>query len=404
VTTVQTADENHRLLWAVFCWALLIVARNERGVPNMATTDFGALTDAQKRVWASELTQEGRDQSFWLSNGFVGKKTSDMSRPIQRITELTATERGDRCIMQLVGDLVGDGVAGDNKLEGNEEALVNDTQELTIDQLRHGVRSKGAMAEQRTVIRFRAQAKGKLSFWLAEKTDEMLHLVAAGRSFSLNTDGSSRGSTQLTQLGFASDVAAASTNRIKYSGTATSEATLTTSDTMTWNLVVEVCAFAKRKKIKPIRDKGKDHLVLLLSTEQARDLKQDSTYQSNLRSAGPRGTDNVLFRNALAVIDGVIIHEHNKTFNTLGIASGSKWGSGGTVDGAQALVMGSQALGYATIGNAFMKESDNTDYGNRPGVGYGQQIGMLKPQYKARVDSNSREDFGLVSLKTAAAA
>jgi N4-gp56 family major capsid protein len=370
----------------------------------MATTDFGALTNAQKKVWAAEITKEGRDQSFWLSNGFVGRNTADMSRPVQRITELTETERGDRCIMQLVGDLQGDGVASDNKLEDNEEQLVNDEEEIVIDQLRNGVRSKGRMSEQRTVIRFRAQAKDKLSFWLAEKTDELLHLTAAGRAYSLNTDGSTRSASQLTQLAFASSVVAASTNRIKYAGTASSEATLTTSDTMEWNLVVEVCAFAKRKKIKPIRDGGKDHYVLLISTEQARDLKKDTDYQTNVRTAGPRGSSNVLFKNALAVIDGVIIHEHNKVFNTLGLASGSKWGSGDTVDGAQAMLLGSQALGYATIRDAHFEESDNTDYKNRPAMGYGRMMGMLKPQYRSRADGNTTEDFGMVTLKTAAAA
>ncbi len=369
----------------------------------MAATDFSARTEAQKRVWAAETTQEGQDQSFWLSNGFVGRDTPDMSRPVQRITELTRTTGGDRCIMQLVGDMQSDGVAGDKPLEGNEEALVNDTQEIVIDQLRNGVVSKGEMTEQRTVIRFRANAKQKLSFWLSEKTDELLHLTAAGRAYSLNTDGSTRASTTLSQLAFSDSVVAASTNRIKYGGTASSEATLGVADKITWSMVVQACAFAKRKKIKPIRDMGKDHLILLVSTEQARDLKLDSTYQTNVRTAGPRGSKNVLFQNALAVIDGTVVYEHNKVFNTLGLAAGSKWGAAGTVDGAQALLLGSQALGYAKIGNSFMRESDQTDYKNNPGLGFGLKFGMLKPQYRSRADANVSEDFGIVSLKTAAA-
>jgi len=369
----------------------------------MGATDFGALTSAQSRVWASELTQEGRDQSFWLSNGFVGKNTGDMNRPVQRITELTETDRGLECVMQLVADLAGDGTAGDNELEGNEEALWNDVQTIRIDQLRHGVRSKGEMAEQATVIRFRAQSKTKLSFWLADKTDEMLHLTAAGRAFTLNNNGSARGASQLTQLNYASDIVAASSNRIKYAGSATSEATLTASDTVTWNLIITAVAYAKRAKVKPIRDGGKEYYALLLTTEQFRDLLQDSTYQTIVSRAGGSSSKNPLFKNAVAVVQGVIIYDHNKTFNTLGLASGSRWGSSGTVHGAQALLLGSQALGYATIGNSFMKESDNTDYGNRPGIGYGRKTGMLKPQYKTSVESTT-QDFGVVSLKTAAAA
>jgi hypothetical protein len=81
--------------------------------PQMATTDFGALQDARKRMWAVETWQAGRDQSFWFSNGFIGKNSKDSGAIIQRVTELTETERGLECVMQLVQDLQGDGVVGD---------------------------------------------------------------------------------------------------------------------------------------------------------------------------------------------------------------------------------------------------------------------------------------------------
>jgi len=109
----------------------------------MAVTDFGALQAAQKKVWSTKLWIAGRDQSFFFSNGFVGKGDSDKSSIIQRVTELTETERGLECVMQLVMDLTSDGVIGDNKLDDNEEALINDSQTIRIDQLRHGVKSKG---------------------------------------------------------------------------------------------------------------------------------------------------------------------------------------------------------------------------------------------------------------------
>lgn len=371
----------------------------------MADTDFGALTEARKRVWSAEISKQGRDQSYWMSNGFVGKNTADMSTPVQRITELTETGRGTQCIMQLVADLVGDGVVNDNMLEGNEEPLVNDEQLIEIDMLRNGIKSKGSMAEQATVIRFRSQAKDKLSFWLSEKIDELMHLTAAGRAYTLNTDGSTRGASELPQLSFAAQVVSASSGRLLYGGDATGEGDLVVADVMTWNLLVGACAFAKRKQIQPIRSGGRDHYVALLTSEQMRDLKTDSTYQTIVRTAGPRGDNNPLFRNAVAVVDGLIIHEHNKTYNTLGAVSGAaKWGTSNDVDGGQALFMGAQAMGFATIGNATYAESDRTDFGNRPGVGYGRKFGILKPQYISRPDGNVAQDYGLVTLKTAAAA
>ena len=370
----------------------------------MAVTDFGALSDARKRVWAAEIWQAGRDQSFWMSQGFLGKSDTDMNRPIQRVSKLSETERGLECVMQLVQDMQGDGVVGDNELDGNEEAMVNDAQTIRIDQLRSGVKSKGQMSEQATVIRFRTTGKEKLSFWLADKLDEMIFLTASGRAFTLKLNGSTRVGSQLPSLSFAADVAAATTNRIIHAGSATSEATLTTSDKMSWTVIVNARTKASRKKLRPIREGGKEYFAMVLSSEQRRDLVLDPTYQTIVRSAEKVGAGNPLFTGAMTVVDGVILHAHNKVFNTFGLASSSKWGSAGTVDGAQALMFGAQALGLAIMGNMFFGESDKTDYNNRPGIGIGRKIGMLKPQFNSLPDSGAREDFGIISVKTAAAA
>lgn len=370
----------------------------------MALTDFGALSTLQKRVYSDQISKQGRDDNFWMSNGFMGSSTNDTSKPIQKVTELTKTERGTEAVMPLVGDISG-GVVGDNVLEGNEQALITDAQVIRIDQLRNGVRSKGRMSEQATVIRFRVQAKDALAFWLADLIDELMFLCAAGRAFTLNTDGSTRATSQIPSLSFAADVAAASTNRLMYAGSATSEATITASDTFTWDLVTQAKAFAKRKRIRPVRMGGKSYYVLVLSTEQCRDLEKTADYKTLVATALPRGMDNPLFSNAKKVINEVVIYDHQKVYNTLGLSSGSRWGSGSTIHGAQAMLLGAQALGYAALddGTPGMDESDNTDYQNRPALGIHRIIGMLKPQFKSKYDSNSVEDYGVVSIKTAAA-
>lgn len=255
-----------------------------------------------------------------------------------------------------------------------------------------------------TVIRFRTTGREKLSFWIADKLDELMFLTASGRAYTLKLDGSTRTSSQLPSLTFAADVVAASTNRIVHAGSATSEATLTTSDKMSWTVIVNAKTKAARKKLRPIREGGKEYFAITISSEQRRDLVLDPTYQTILRSAEARSGSNPLFTGAMAVVDGVIIHSHNKVYNTFGLTSSNKWGSAGTVDGAQALMFGAQALGLATLGNLFYRESDKTDYGNRPGIGVGRKFGILKPQFLSLPDSGTREDFGVISVKTAAAA
>ena len=72
-------------------------------------TNFAGLTTKQKLVWSRDTWQAARDKMFIKK--FVGTGEDAM---IQRITELTRTEKGEQCIMFLVADLMGDGVVGDN--------------------------------------------------------------------------------------------------------------------------------------------------------------------------------------------------------------------------------------------------------------------------------------------------
>lgn len=373
----------------------------------MAQTDFGALSPLQKKIYSAKVIKAGRDNSFFMGqNGFMSSGLDDASKPIHYIDELTETERGDKCVMPLVLDLEGDGVVDDNDLEGNEESMIADYLEIKVSQMRHGVKNRGKMSEQKTVLRFRALAKDKLSFWLGDKVDEILFLVGSGVALTSLTNGATRsGASQLPSLSFAGDISAPTSNRKVYGGTATSTGTLTTSDTMKWTLLVKTKALAVRRRLKPIKVNGKNTYVIVMSPEQARDLKNDSDYKTIAAQAEKRGSDNPLFTGAFIMVDGLYLYEHNKVYNTLGLTSGvDKWGSGFTVDGAQALLMGAQAIGYARIGSPEWGESDQTDYGNKQGVSYGLMLGAIKAKFKSRADSNTTQDFSLISIYTAAAA
>lgn len=374
----------------------------------MADTDFGALTPQRKTLWSAYTIAAGRDVSFWLGpNGFLSKGLQDATRPVHYVDELTTDSRGTKCILPLVHDLLGDGVVGDNTLEGNEEELTNDYVEINVDQIRNACKSKGRLSEQRTVLKFRIQAKDKLSFWKSDREDELLFLTAAGVAYTKKTDGSTRGVSQFPQLAFAADVTAPSSNRAIYAGTATSTATLTANDTMTWKGLHNLKSRAIRRRLKPIRINGKPHYIVIMSPEQFRDLSNDNDYKNAVANAGTRGKDNPLFKGEAASVGGLIIYEHNKVYNTLGLASGSKWGAAGTVDGAQAMLIGAQALGYAHIGQDKWDESDNKDYGNRQGVAYSCMIGIIKPVFTSNYDLDSNgartsQDFSVLAYYTAA--
>lgn len=368
----------------------------------MAETDFGALSALRKRVYLNQVEVQGRHQSFFDSNGFISQNETNKGLPITRVTELTTTGRGIVAVMPMVTDLdVNKTVVGDNEVTGNESTLGEDVQTITYDQLRHGVKSAGRMSEQATVIKFRATAQERLAFWKADLRDELTFLTASGRAYSLTYNGAARAANQLTSLNFAADVSAATTNRIVYAGAATSEATLTAADTMSWDVVLKAVTHAKRKAIAPIRNGGRNYYALVMSSEQFRDLVISPDYKAIVSTAEARGKDNPLFSNAKVVVGGVIIYEHQKVYHTLG---GTAWG-GGTVHGAQALLLGASAIGMVDLPELdTLEESDVNDYKNKPGIAMGFAFGLKKSVWKSKYDADAKEDTAIISVKTAAAA
>ena len=175
----------------------------------MAFTAFSELTTQQKLVWSRDVWQAARDQMF-IKN-FIGTGEDAM---IQRITELTKTEKGEQVIMHLVADLVEDGVIGDNEREGNEESMQSYSQVINIDLISHGVRNKGKMSDQKTVIDFRKMGKSRLAYWLSNRCDQLAFLTMAGISYAFKNNGAPRtASSPFPNLSFAGDVSAPSNLR-----------------------------------------------------------------------------------------------------------------------------------------------------------------------------------------------
>ena len=110
----------------------------------MALTNFGTLSAGQLTAWSREFWQVARNMSF--VNQFAGTGQNAM---IQRITELTKNETGTKAIITLLADMTGDGVTGDNTLEGNEEALRAYDLTIELDQLRFANRIAGRLTDQK---------------------------------------------------------------------------------------------------------------------------------------------------------------------------------------------------------------------------------------------------------------
>ena len=366
----------------------------------MALTNFAALTPEQKIVWSRDVWKDARDMAF------ITKFTGGENSVIQRITELTKTEKGEKVIMHLLADLVKDGVAGDNEREGNEEEMMSYSEEITIDLLSHGVRQKGKLAEQKTVISFREHARDRLAYWLANRIDQMAFLTLSGISYAYNNDGSTRSESVLSSLAFASDVSAPTANR-HYRVTASSgtygglaagaTASVDADDFLSYEAIVDITTLAKTNYLKPLMAGGKEYYVAFVRPEALAQLKKDANFQRAVVTGLPRGADNPYFAGGTVTVDGLVLHEHRLVFNTKGATSGvDKWGAGSNVDGSRMLVCGAQALGMADLGNPEWAEKW-FQYNSSPGINVDKMFGLLKPKFHT-IYSNTVEDFGVMAI------
>ena len=362
----------------------------------MSATNFAALTPKQKVVWSRDVWQAARDQMFLTK--FMGTGEGAM---IQRITELTRTEKGEQVLMQLVADLTDDGVVGDNEREGNEEAMQAYSQIINIDLISHGVKNKGKLADQKTTIRFRETGRDRLAYWLANRLDQLGFLTLSGISYAYQNNGALRGSTAFQSLSFASDVSAPTSNRsVMWNGTAlvpSVTSSITSAYVPSYKMIVDAVAYAKTNYVKPLMSGGKEYYVMLVQPGTLAALKKDADYQrAVVQLALKDGANSPFFTGGTVTIDGVVIHEHRLVYNTKGAASGAKWGSGGAVDGTRTLLCGAQALGFADLGAPEWDEK-LFQYGSQQGINIDKMLGILKPKFYS-IYNKSVEDFGVVTI------
>jgi len=358
-------------------------------------TNFAALTPQQKVVWSRDVWQSARDQMF------IKKFTGGENSVIQRITELTKTEKGEQVLMHLVADLVEDGVIGDNEREGNEEAMQSYAQTLNIDLITHSVRNKGKLSDQKSVIKFREMGKDRLSFWLANRVDQLAFLAMSGISFAFKNNGEARVGSPFPNLSFAADVSGPTSKRsVMWDGTGlavSNTASITTSYVPTYKMIVDAVAYAKENYIKPLMSEGKEHYVMFVTPGTLAALKKDADYQRAVVGVATKaGTDSPWFTGGNVTIDGVVLHEHRLVYNTKGAASGSKWGAGGLVNGTRTLLCGAQALGMADIGTPEWNEKD-FQYGAQQGINIDKMFGLLKPKFYS-IYNGSVQDFGILAI------
>lgn len=348
----------------------------------MAGTDYPVNSPLAVKRWGTDLMKESLKKTFALQ--FMGSDTNSL---IQIKTELNKGP-GDRLTFGIRQQLGGAGVQGDGTLEGNEEALITYSQNVTIDQLRHAVRSSGKMSEQRVPFVVRDEARDGLADWWSERIDRWFFNQITGNS----------GQADLRYTGMQA-VTAPDSGHAVYPGSEVAEASLSATTSNRFSLALIDKAVEKGKLavnyLRPVRVGSNDYLVAFLHPYQVTSLRQSlsgSTQWSDIQKAAMQGgqiTDNPIFTGALGLYNGVILHESVRIPSTLaGDANNNV--TRAVLCGAQAACLGF-GRGYGK--NTFSWKEELFDYENQLGVGAGCIGGLVKTRFNG-------SDFATVTMSS----
>ncbi len=348
----------------------------------MADTQFGTNDPQSIKIWSKKTYLEAKRGAFFF-NKFLGTSEDSI---LYHAKDLEKTA-GDNIVFDLLVEMKGDGITGDNILEGNEEALSFYQDSIKIDQLRHA-HVFGRMSQQRTLHDLRKSGQWALSRWWSNKFESLLF-------------GYLCGNTSLTFAGNTGVVADAAHQL--YSGDATSEATIGNNDQ--FNL--EDIDYAKEQAttapypMRPVRIEGDDYFVVVLHPYSVTDLKlslggggtSGIKWHEIQQYANVRGLKNPIFKGSLGVYNKCILFESHRIYSPL-------------TDVRRNLFLGAQA-GVFALGNAYDKmgqkkagsnnyiswvEKDR-DYNNKRGLAAGCTFGINKTRFNSM-------DFGVITISS----
>lgn len=348
---------------------------------------------AQKK-WSGSLFIDTVKKSYF-ERKFIGENDNSV---VQRLTDLES-DAGDTIDYDLSVQLRNRPTSGDNRLQGKEENLKFFSDQIMIDQLRHGVSAGGKMSRKRTVHNIRKIARDRLSDYWAKYIDEMLFVYLSGAR-GINEDY-----TEPTNwTGHATNpIQAPDANHIVYGGTATAKANLATTDKMAKAAIEKVSTKAKMLRatdptqvsLLPVMINGEAHYVCLMSPFQEYDMRTADTtgwLEIQKAAAAAEGRQNPIFKGGLGMVNNVVLHSHESAIRF------TDYGAGGNVAAARALLMGRQAGAVAygsTNGLRFSWTEEEQDHGNEPVIGAGVILGVKKCRFNSK-------DFGVIALDTAA--
>lgn len=353
-------------------------------------TDPGAV-----KAYSASVAVDVAKKSYFNSK-MAGGETQKL--PVLMKTDLEAGA-GDEVTCYLVAKLRGRPVQGQEKLEGREMRLSKYTDKLRVDKFRNGVNVGDVMDQKRVKWSIRAQARDRLSDYIAELEDEMTMMYAAGA----RGVGDEIQHFPIGWTAFPNSFEAPDPDHQTYAG-GKSKATITSGDKLTLGDIDRLAAKAKLflgaeqngTKMSPVTVEGGRHYVLLTGVEAMYDLRRESGDQGWLAiqkaAAGAEGRKNPIFDGSMGMYNNVILHEHEGVikFDDYGV------GSPGTVKAMRSLFLGAHAVekAYGFKGNGgvrYQLSESGLDHDEEAVIHFRTILGIKRTRFNGM-------DFGQIAI------
>ena len=297
--------------------------------------------------WAKELQSE-ISKGVYFSK-FMGEGPGNAIH-VKQMEE----GKGKDVTFGFVSQLTGSAITGDSSLEGNEQSLSTYSNTVSTNQKRLAVRDTGKFTNSKVLYDFRSTSLDLLKTQYAELIDADIF--------------SALSPTSGTHAYYRADASASVYATSDPKGDLVDGDDITLADISAMKTLAQIGG-AANYRMRPIRVDGDDYYVLVVHPEVAYDLFELDEFQQIQREAQVRGDSNPLFKGALGIYNGVVIHAHE------GVHIGSDAGSGSNVEFARNLFMGAQAACFAESSDMFWVEK-TFDYGNQLGISASKIFGV----------------------------
>lgn len=365
----------------------------------MATskTSFTVNHPLAVKLWCKMLERDVLQRLFFKD--LIGDSGNAI---IYRKRDLEKSQ-GDRVRFRLRSLLSGDGKTEGEVLEGNEEALVHNYDDIYINELRHAVDVPGAMSidGQRYVgDNLRQEGMEGLSDWFVDRMEQVMFNHLCGNSKIIANIR--RGNNAI--------LAPSSGRIVRANGEATDQA-LASGDEFKLSILDAVLEKVETvtPTIRPGNINGQKRFVCFIHPYQATDLCRDSTSGQWLsiqlaRLSGGQGNANQLLNG----YDGYLgPYKNIDIYVTKYVPTGVNSSTGADVTAARRAVLCGRSAACVAFGKGvgsslFSWVEIDKDYESVVGIAARTVYGMKKTRYTS--DGTTGEDFGVITIPTYAVA